>query len=82
MLFPDYFAPIVLTVSFISIKAWFYGTKDKALNLCLIPPLKKKKTKKLVLLVFLMIHLHLWINLLKIKNMSSRKSKKKHLRHC
>lgn len=75
MLFPDYFAPIVLTVSFISIKAWFYGTKDKALNLC-------TEEKKLVLLVFLMIHLHLWINLLKIKNMSSRKSKKKHLRHC
>lgn len=46
MLFPDYFAPIVLTVSFISIKAWFYGTKDKALNLCLIPPLKKKKDKE------------------------------------
>lgn len=38
MLFHDYFVPIVLTVSFISIKAWFYRTKDKALNLCLIPP--------------------------------------------
>lgn len=46
MLFHDYFAPIVLTVSFISIKAWFYGTKDKALNLCFIPPLKKKKDKE------------------------------------